>query len=415
MSTAAVIGISVSVMLFIGIALWMRFHWFIYRSTGRREIPVTPRRLLYSLYSLLVFLCMVYIVAFPATFLYFAMWKKNEKRLYRYHKFLRWSSEFIINNIPGTDYTYRNLTGETFEKPAVIICNHQGHFDLMCIMMTTPRLVVLTNDWVWRNPLYGWIIKRAEFYPVSNGLDANLPRLRSLVERGYSVVIFPEGTRSDDCRILRFHSGAFYLAQQLGVDILPMLLHGVGHVIPKNDFMLRPGHMYLEVGERVVVEQNDDPLYIRNLTRSVRRKYVERYAEVCRQLETSGYFAPYVKYKYRYLPVSSYRRCCRLLRRNYCYSDVVDRMIRAGSTVVVDNASIGVLPWLLAYVHPEVEVIGVIYAERDLQIANSTPAHRSNLRFTRSFPETYDMKIALADDGSVSEIDIYKWSKKEIK
>lgn len=407
MSVWGIIGIIAGVLALAGIVLWMRFHWFIYRSTGRREVPVTPSRLAFSLYSLLVFLCMIYIVALPVTFLYFAMWKKSERRLYRYHKFLCWSSNLIINSIPGTDYTYNNRAGETFGRPAVIICNHQGHFDLMCIMMTTPRLVVLTNDWVWHNPLYGWIIKRAEFYPVSNGLEANLPKLQSLIDRGYSVVIFPEGTRSEHCKILRFHSGAFYLARKLGVDIIPMVLHGVGDVIPKNDFMLRSGHMYLEVNERIKVEPDGDELYLRELTRKVRHMYIVRYAQLCKELETASYFAPYVKYKYHYLPGGGCRKCRRLLKKYNCYTQVVDKIDPGSGVVVVRNASIGVLPWLISLVHREATVIGVVDSEKDYRTACSTPARPERLSFVRNYAGDCAVEIFLADDGSVKETKHY--------
>lgn len=405
MTTAAIIATVSGSLLLVSLCLWMRYRWFLYNRSGRREVPVTPRRLLCSLYAISVFLVMVYLLALPVTFLYFPfVKKKNGRRLYKYHCFLRWSAEFIVNHIPGIDYTYRNRSGETFERPAVIICNHQGHFDLMCIMMTTPRLVVLTNDWVWHNPLYGWIIKRAEFYPVSNGLDANLPRLKSLVDRGYSVVIFPEGTRSGDCRILRFHSGAFYLAGRLGVDIVPMVLHGVGHVIPKFDFMLRQGHMYLEVDNRIKVGPDGDELYTRRLTRSVRRWYVERYDKLREELETALYFKQYVKYKYRYLPTGGYRRCSRLLESHDCYRQVVDRSYRDGSTVVVRNASIGVLPWLLALVHPSCRVVGVVSDDKDLAVAHATSCHPANLTFVSDFNEPCDVEIKLDNNGTVKEI-----------
>ena len=62
--------------------------------------------------------------------------------------------------------------------------------------MLNPKVVLLTTDWVWKNPMYGVIIRFAEFYPVSDGYDKNVERLKSLVERGYSVVVYPEGTRS---------------------------------------------------------------------------------------------------------------------------------------------------------------------------------------------------------------------------
>ena len=75
-------------------------------------------------------------------------------------------SKFVIHNIPGVKFQCENRFKETFKKPAVIISNHQSHLDLMCAMMLTPKMVILTNDWVWNNPFYGKIIQFAAFYTV---------------------------------------------------------------------------------------------------------------------------------------------------------------------------------------------------------------------------------------------------------
>lgn len=216
-----------------------------------RTVPVTVPRIARSLYSIL-FLCVsMFLLVLPATFLYFRIGGATERKRRRLHRFICRASRFIVRRVPGTCFTLDNSVGERFDKPAVIISNHQSHLDLMCILMLTPNLVVLTNDWVHRNPIYGLVIRYAEFYAVSDGIEANLGRLADLVRRGYSIVVFPEGTRSPDCRIGRFHRGAFYLAEQLHLDLLPIYLHGVGHVLPKRDFMLRRGSMHAEVGRRI--------------------------------------------------------------------------------------------------------------------------------------------------------------------
>ena len=63
-----------------------------------------------------------------------------------YHRLLHRIARFVIYRIPQVKTTFSNLSGETFERPGVIICNHQSHLDLMCIMMLTPKLIILTND-----------------------------------------------------------------------------------------------------------------------------------------------------------------------------------------------------------------------------------------------------------------------------
>lgn len=258
-----------------------------------KKLPITIGRVLRSLFALGFFLGFMYLFVLPYTWLYFHIGKATEARKLRYHAMLRRMSDFVIRRVPGVKFYLENRVGETFERPAVVISNHQSHLDLMCLMMLTPKIVFLTNDWVWHNPFYGMVIHRAEFYPVSNGIENHVEQLRSLYDRGYSICVFPEGTRSEDCNILRFHKGAFYLAKELGADILPVCLHGVGHVLPKRDFLLRQGRIDVEVGSRIRLDDERFADDLLERTRQMRHYYQERYDAMCQRIETDEYWAPY--------------------------------------------------------------------------------------------------------------------------
>ena len=188
----------------------------------------------------------------------------------KYHTILQRKSRFVINHVPGTTFSYSNPHGETFEKPAMIISNHQSHLDLMAIMMLTPKLIILTKNWVWHNPFYGIVIRYADFFPITD-TEQMMNDLKTKVEEGYSVMIFPEGTRSEDSRIQRFHRGAFYLAEQLGLDILPVFIDGFGKVLPKTSWHLHPGHMSVEVMPR-----ETEAIGYRQMTRTMHQVYLEK-------------------------------------------------------------------------------------------------------------------------------------------
>ena len=85
----------------------------------------------------------------------------------KFHRILQRKARFVIHHVPGTTFSYHNKTEEKFDKPSVIICNHQSHLDLMAVMMLAPNLIILTKDWVWKNPFYGLVIRYADFFPVS--------------------------------------------------------------------------------------------------------------------------------------------------------------------------------------------------------------------------------------------------------
>ena len=211
---------------------------------------------------------------------------RREKASAILHRLLNSVAKLIVlrHGIPGVRYTVEN-DGENFNRPAVIICNHQSHLDLMVMLSQTSKLVILTNDWVWNSPFFGMVIRNAEYYPVSMGIDAILPKLQSLVKRGYSIVVYPEGTRSKDCSIGRFYKGAFHIARTLRLDILPMIEYGMGNVLPKKGKYLRTGRMLLSVRKRVSFDEYDRIGTTKEITSWFRRYYINEYSRMCNRMD----------------------------------------------------------------------------------------------------------------------------------
>ena len=239
-------------------------------------------------YALLFFILSVFLIVTPAAMLWLFVTKDLEKKRMGIHKMLWYFSKFVTiwHGIPGVKFSIGNPHGEDFKKPAIIICNHQSHLDLMTMLIHTPKLVCLTKDWVWNNPFYGYIIRNAEFYPVSEGTNTLMPKLQSLVERGYSIAVYPEGTRSPDCTITRFHQGAFYLAQQLNVDILPLVLYGAGKALPKKEKHLHKGPIRIEIDKRISPEELQSfGKTTMTQASSLRTYYKRRYAEIANKIE----------------------------------------------------------------------------------------------------------------------------------
>ena len=272
-------------------------------------VYILPRHLwrwlptfLRTAYSLLVFSGMMLLVINPLVWLY-VKWRgdyevpqtdKERQTADRLRRVIWQASRFIMlkHGIPGVKFNVERLRvgasagmGEKwkedggkalFDTPRVVISNHQSHLDLVCQLIFTPKIVFLTNDRVWRNPLYGFLIRHAEYYRVHEGIDELLPRLRSLAERGCSIAVYPEGTRSKACRIQRFHQGAFYIADQLGLEVLPMYLDGPGRVLKKGSYHLNKGSITVTVGEPVGREELEAMGGIKEQTREMRRRYLQR-------------------------------------------------------------------------------------------------------------------------------------------
>lgn len=244
-------------------------------------------RIARTLWSMLVFAVISLFVLTPIAVLYLNIGKRTQAKKDGLHRLLHAMAVFITkyHGIPGAKYTFENAVNEQFTEPAIIICNHQSHLDLMLMLSLSPKIILLTNDWVWNSKFYGYVIRNAEYYPVSAGIENILPKLKDLVERGYSIAVYPEGTRSEDCSIGRFHQGAFYIAQQLGLDILPLVEYGAGHVLPKKKILMNKGIIRLEVDKRIKPEEYNQQGELRKIASWFRKYYRQRYAEISNTLE----------------------------------------------------------------------------------------------------------------------------------
>lgn len=241
-----------------------------------------------TIYSLLFFVITSVFIVTPLLWLYMKIGRVTDKKKENLHKLIYHYSRFVMihHGIPGTGFsTNLPLHKVDLSTPAVITSNHQSHLDLMCLLALSPKIVFLTNDWVWNSPFYGFIIRNAEYLPVKDGLDAIMPQLKSLVDRGYSIAVFPEGTRSLDCKIGVFHKGACFIADSFGLDILPMLLYGPGKVLKKHTRHLEKGPLYVKVYDRMPQTELQRIGDIKTQTKYLRRFCIEQYERLCNKIE----------------------------------------------------------------------------------------------------------------------------------
>jgi len=322
------------------------FRFLTTKKGQPRKLPWTLGRSLRTGYIFVVFLLAMLVLTVWTFFLFLG--GQTPRKREKYRRGLMKTARLAMKAIPGCPYTLSNPYGEDFSKPAVYICNHQSHLDVLPILALHPKVILLTNEWVWNSPFYGYLIRKAEFYPVMEGLEKNLAHMKDLVARGYSIVIFPEGTRSPDCRIQRFHRGAFVSARELGLPILPLYIHGFGYALPKHDFLLRKAGLYMEIGERFEVPEGD----IAAFTRKVRHDYEREYARIRRERETAAYNATYVRYQYLYKGHDADAECRRVLTLETIAR--VDAL--TGTEMTVREAGCGVYALLIALTHPDMQV-----------------------------------------------------------
>ena len=379
------------------------YGWITRKQGAVRQMPLTLVRLARSLWGGLYFVVMSTCVLKPYVWLFFKWHGEGNAAKDRYHRRLQKISRWVCRHTPGIKGYVENPTGETFDKPAIIISNHQSHLDIMHLMQLTSKIVFFTNDWTWHNPFYGYPIHKAEFLPVTRGLDENMGKIKELYSRGYSICIFPEGTRSADGHIMRFHKGPFYLAQLLKADIVPVMLHGASDTLPKKDFMLRKGRITVVVGQRLHYGDTSMGATYQEMTRAFHHLYLERYEQLRNRIEVAGYWANFVRHQYLYKGADVTRRCSRNLSRNDNYSSLIDDAANRNlKKVAIYNCGQGEMAWLYALVNRHCQVWATTPSADDYALLRAMANAPANLHFVQESEmpdiEDFDKLITLNDN-----------------
>lgn len=224
-------------------------------------------------------------------FVWFTLGKKTEAKRRKFHETMCRFFRFDIRWHPWLHVNISNPYGETFSRGSIVICNHQSLLDTLCLLILSPRILLVTHDKVWNNPLVAAVLRYADFFSVSDTeWEGRLEYFRSFVEKGYSIVVFPEGKRSADGNILRFHKGAFFLAEQIGSDILPMFIHGAAHVLPAGKAFANKGDFYIEIGKRICPDDRSFGENYAERCKQLNRYYREHFEEIRYRIETAGYY-----------------------------------------------------------------------------------------------------------------------------
>ncbi len=125
-------------------------------------------------------------------------------------------------------------------RPYVVVSNHESFADILLISHLPWEMKLLSKVELFRIPVLGWLMQLAGDIPVKRGEGRSaveaMQRCREVLKRRVSVMIFPEGTRSMTSEMLPFKDGAFRLAIDAKVPILPLALSGTSTALRKKDW-----------------------------------------------------------------------------------------------------------------------------------------------------------------------------------
>jgi len=169
------------------------------------------------------------------------------------------------------DKYFKNIKKDNRKK--IYVINHLSLIDGLLVYLIPDNIRVMGNAIYGKIPLLGLGFKLIGNIPVSKKDQGNTLYLyytaKEYIEKGYSIVIFPEGTRSRMGGMQKFQNGAFYLALDAKADIVPIVFDTWNFLRPKS-FFIRERNIHIQVLDTIKYENIKDfsPKEISNLTKT---------------------------------------------------------------------------------------------------------------------------------------------------
>lgn len=330
------------------------FNWLIKSKGKLRYRPITLKKIFCTGFCAFVFFVQL-ISAYILGFVLFVLTKPTPRKRSIFHRYNCSVFRFDIKRMPGIRLKYINSSNENFVTPAVIICNHQSILDSFCMMFVTPKVVLLANEHIKMNPIVGTIFKWSNFFTVTEGSGNIIEKLRPLIAEGFSIAIFPEGERpeSGDTKIKRFHKGAFHIADELRLDIVPVFFNGILQIMPKGSALSNGGTMYIEIGNRISHNVLTIMGDVTAQAKLLRAKYVKYLKYIHSTMSTVKELTPIVldryRYKGRHIELSAKNTLKHVLKQ----TDKIQGQDDIKEFIVIDISGQGELALILALMYPD--------------------------------------------------------------
>jgi len=162
------------------------------------------------------------------------------------------------------------------------MANHQSMYDILTLLGYLPvQFRWLAKTELFRIPVFGYSMARVGYIRIDrSNRQSAIESLRGAAQKmaqGLSVMVFPEGTRSPDGQIKPFKKGGFYLATDTGRPIVPVVIWGTHHVMPKGKLHIKPGRIVLSINRPIeAASYKNDKAVLMELIRSTMKRDLER-------------------------------------------------------------------------------------------------------------------------------------------
>ncbi|MCJ7465186.1 MAG: MMPL family transporter [Maribacter sp.] len=386
------------------------FRLFIGSSTKR---PIRLRYLLHSVLSFAYFGLGGLLFSFYAFVVLHLFPKSSGKRQLAFHRMVSKLMQSVLYTNPFVRKKVINESKENFDRPAMIIANHTSFLDILAIGMLSPKIIYLVNDWVYNSPVFGSAAKLAGAYPVSGGIEKGEAYLQEKVAQGFSLIAFPEGTRSRTNQMRRFHKGAFYLAERFQLDILPVLIHGNSEVLAKGTFIIKDGSITIKILDRILQDDTQYGKGYRVRTKNIGTFFKNEFQNLRKELEDATYFHALVLENFRYKGNDIYKMVHKDLKTNAInYKTILDTVGRSDQILHLSQ-DYGQLDFLLTLDSSSRKIIRFMEDKTARQIFENCyiAQNYKTLKAVNTVEEamSFQTKVLIID---MTSFDINKWKTK---
>ncbi|MHB8056427.1 MAG: lysophospholipid acyltransferase family protein [Desulfuromonadaceae bacterium] len=134
--------------------------------------------------------------------------------------------------------------------PVIFMSNHQSNFDILALLAAMPRQIHwIAKKELFEIPIFGPSMRRGGYIPLDRGDGRkalqSMDEAAATIHQGKSVVLFPEGTRTQDGKLLPFKRGGFILARKAEVPVIPVTINGSGRINPADRIRLYSGNIHI--------------------------------------------------------------------------------------------------------------------------------------------------------------------------
>ncbi len=219
------------------------------------------------------FLVLTSLALFPLAVVTWALTAPFDPRLVLLHRFTCfWGSLYTWLN-PLWPVTVEGRERIQPDRAYVMVANHVSLLDILVLFRLFTHFKWVSKIENFQVPFIGWNMSMNRYIKLRRGSRESVIRMmelcRSALSEGNSIMMFPEGSRSEDGRLKPFKPGAFELAVEAGSPVLPIVLEGTARALPKRGFVLRGRHpIRIRILEEIA-PAGLDPLQLTDHVRTV--------------------------------------------------------------------------------------------------------------------------------------------------